>query len=417
MAAGLALFMAGPAAVHGETGGGAATLLDLQARSRTVVLGTARRHESLDDGRLLVHHLDVERPLRGTAAAGEVRVVEIRGATERPPLFAEGERAVVLLTPAPRLTYLAQTLPEGPHHAVVSGRAGVIPLAPGANGADVEAILQSLAEAAELPQGEARRQAVRDAAFAELATQNARLVADALLELRGLPGTFDLTSEEVGLLRRTLENDGLPAPLRARLLALLGERRWAGSAGAIAALPVRDPVVLRALLDARARLGVPADLEEVRRHLASPDPAVRAAAVSALATLDDPAALRELGGYATGADDGMVRAAAIEALGKSGRPEAVPYLTQTFETDDRRIQQASARALVRLPGDLGQDALLALVLADDTSSRSKRYAALLLIASTGGEHAAVERMKVEAQDPAVRELLEHGLKPHHSHDD
>src|SRR5581483_1582615 len=183
---------------------------------------------------------------------------------------------------------------------------------------------------------------------------------------------------------------------------------------ALAAAEADTPLVLTALLAARARLGHPADRAELAAYLGHRDPGVRAAAVRALARDDDPAALGEVGHYAVSDPDLGVRAAAIEALGASGRGDAVPVLTQTFETSERALQQRSAQALLAIGGPRVESALVDLALRGK-SPQSQAYATLLLIASLGRNHPAVRRIEAANPSPEVRELLAHGLQFRETH--
>src|SRR5207249_7196471 len=80
----------------------------LAAEATAVVLADVAQSEMLDDGRLAVYHLHVQRVLAGRHDEPAPRVVEIRGASRRPPLLTRGEHAVLLLRPAPALSYLAE---------------------------------------------------------------------------------------------------------------------------------------------------------------------------------------------------------------------------------------------------------------------------------------------------------------------
>jgi hypothetical protein len=242
-------------------------------------------------------------------------------------MLAEGDHVVLLLAPAKDLTYLRQQLGTDERWDPVGGREGIIPIASPTDVDRVAEILEEARAAEALPQGEARRVALRTLAFHELATGNPRLRADGLIELRLQTEPLVLTSEEIATLTAVLRDTSTPAPLRIGLMGLLAERRWDGAVAALTGAEADTPEVLRALLAARAQLGAPATREEIRRLLASDDPAVRAAAIEGLAQLDEPGVLTELGQYATGDDAVPVRAAAIEALGRSHRREAVPVLS------------------------------------------------------------------------------------------
>jgi hypothetical protein len=392
---------------------GVVPLRRLAARATLIVEARVRTTESLDEGRLLRHHLGTHRVLSGRVGTEGTAVVEIRGGSARPPILAEGDHVVLLLAPATDLTYLRQQLGTDPRWEPVGGRDGVVPVA---TPTDVEVVAEIIASgrAAEaLPEGAERDQALRRLAFRELGTTNPRLRADGLTELRRETGPLILSTEEITTLSAVLRDTAAPAPLRIGLLRLLGERGWEGAIAALTGAEADTPEVLRALLAARAQLGAPADRAEIQRLLASQDPAVRAAAIEALARLDEPGVLTELGQYATGDDAVPVRAAAIEALGRSHRPEAVPVLSQTFSSDDRTIRQTSARAFLEL-GEPADQALIDLAIEGNTPE-TRRYAALILVVARGPEHPSVKRLLAQDLDPAVTKLLTEGLHSNRAH--
>src|SRR2546425_910538 len=140
----------------------------LAPEATAVVLATGARTETFDADRLQVHRLRVERVLAGRLDEVEPGLVEIRGDAKRPPLLADGERAVLLLRPQPGLTYVTEHLGPGVFYTTVSGRVGVLQI--GAD-AEVEAIEQALAAGQRIGglDEEAAAAARRELAFTELA--------------------------------------------------------------------------------------------------------------------------------------------------------------------------------------------------------------------------------------------------------
>ena len=166
--------------------------------------------------------------------------------------------------------------------------------------------------------------------------------------------------------------------------------------------------VLAALLAARADLGV-LRRADVASQLTAKDPAARAAAVHALARTGDPAAFDEIARLATADPDPGVRTAAIDGLGESKRPEAMPILTRTFDAPDKTTMQHSARAMLAIGGDAADEALVNLALRGRTPE-SRRFAAYALVMTYGRNAPIVHRMEASNPPPEVRDLLEHGLK-------
>jgi hypothetical protein len=379
----------------------------LAAEASAVLVGDVTRTESYDEDRLRVHRIRVQRVLRGRLDEVEAGVLDIRGALQRPPLLTDGERVVLLVRPAPTLTYLTQHLPAGRYFSPVSGRDGIVAVG---SEAELEALEAAIASGAAARTRAARRRL----AFAALGGGNARLAADGLLELRGLEDLAPLAREEREVVGRVLRDARVPALTRIGLLELLGEREARDALPQVVAAAADTPAVLDAVLAARARLGAPADRDALGPYLAANDPAVRAAALRALALLDDPAALEEVGQRATTDPDSGVRVAAIEALGQSKRPGAVPVLSKTFGTSEREVKQASARAMMAIGGPAVENALVELALKGDTSE-TKTYAALILLLMHGRDHPAVHRLEASNPSPEVVELLEHGFEFRHSH--
>src|SRR5207245_11473307 len=79
-----------------------------------------------DNAGLQLHRPGIEPVLRGRLDDPEPGVIELAGGSHRTPLLVPGQHLVVLLRPAPRLSYLAQQLPEGKYFDTVGGRDGVV---------------------------------------------------------------------------------------------------------------------------------------------------------------------------------------------------------------------------------------------------------------------------------------------------
>jgi HEAT repeat protein len=383
-------------------------LRQLAAEATAAVLGDVGRTETYDEGRLLLHRIRVTRVLRGRIDVAEPAVVDILGDPNRPPLVVEGERAVFLLKPQPPLSYLDEQLPEGSRFAVVSGVDGVLTVG---TDAEVEAIERALAQGAAVAalDEEPARAACRKLAFTELASPSPRLALDALTELRQLPDVKGLTPEEVDGLGRALRDPRVDPTTRMGLIRLIGERGWREALPALGTALTDSPATLDAVLAARTALGTPPTRADLRPYLEEKDPKLRAVAARALARLDDPQALGDVGGLARNDPDVKVREAAVEALGKSGKPAAIPVLRETFASNERAIRQASARALIDMPGPVGDQALVELALQGRTSE-VQSYAALVLLVTRGRDSEAVRRLEQSNPSPAVRKLLEHGIE-------
>jgi HEAT repeat protein len=397
----------------GPPAGSARLLRALATEASAVVLASVARTDPFDEARIVVYRLHSERVLRGRLDAGEPAVVEIRGGSQRPPLLTDGQHVLLFLAPAPRLTYLAEQVGDEPLLAVVGDRDGIVPVGSEAERAALERALEERGRLAALD-ARAAAGAQRQLAFAELAAPSPRLVADAVGEMSALESLAPLEPAEVAAAGRALRDLRIDAATRARLATLLGERAGPEALPALAGAATDDATVLDAVLAARARLGAPASADEIGRWLAGADPSLRAAGVRALARQGDPAALAKVGYYAENDQDLTVRVAAVEALGASRAPAAVPVLSRTFAASEPELKQGSARALIQIGGPAVTDALVELALRGE-STETQTYAALVLVAARGRDDPAVERLLAAGPGPEVRALLEHGLEFRHSH--
>jgi hypothetical protein len=390
---------------------GVLTLRQIAADSTLVADGVVTHADSLDEDRLRVYHVRVDRVSKGPAAE-DLAIVEMRGAATRPPLLADGARVLVLLRPAPALSYLSQHLPEGPHWAISGGRDGIVPIASDDERRVVDEALAENARIAQLDDAEART-ARRALAFRELGTLHPRLAADALVELRHLDDVKHLEPDEVGALGRILATRTVSAVSRTGLAQLVGERGWKEAVPALRTAETETPPLFDAVLTARARLGAPPDRAEFARYLGAKDPTIRAAALRALAATSDPA-IGEIGYYATTDPDVDVRVAAIDALGSTKRSAAVPTLSRTLAMSDRSVRQASGRALIAIGGPAANDAFVDLAL-HGTDAETRSYAALLLVISNGRDSAPVQKVLAANPSGEVRDVIEHGLRWNHAH--
>ncbi len=386
----------------------------LAGEATAIVLADVARTEVFDENRLHVYRLHVVRALRGRVDEPEPAVVDIRGDSTRPALLNDGERAVMLLKPAPALSYLAQQMPPGVKPlALVAERDGVIPVG---NETESDAVERALVDAAAVAGLEeaAALAARRRLAFAELGGPSPRLAADGVTELRLLPALTPLADGETTVLGRALRERRIEPAARVRLIALIADRGATDALPALAAAVADTPAVLDALLAARARLGSFPSRSELAGYLGDDDPTIRAAAVRALARLDDPSALAEVGRYATTDKAATVRGAAVEALGATHRPTVLPILAHTFDDPDREVMQKSARAMIEIGGPAADDTLTGIALKGG-SVDTQRYAALLLVVTHGLDSAVVRHLAESNPSPEVRDVLEHGLEFHDTH--
>ena len=100
-------------------------------------------------------------------------------------------------------------------------------------------------------------------------------------------------------------------------------------------------------------------------------------------------------------DDALDRMDAVEALGESGRPEAVVPLSLALEDEDEDVREAAITALANIGGDEAAQALAIALQDKDTSVREEAVEAL---AEIGGDEAAQAlAIALQDKDTSVRE--------------
>ena len=379
------------------------TLRELAADSTAIVEGRITRSERLDDGHLWRHRLEVTRTLRGAVDGAVLSLVE-QGAPSDHGLLLSDAPVVVFLRPAPDHPALAGEPPDS-RFAPTGGRSGLVAIADDAARAAVDRALADGAVVRSLADADAARAAKRTMAFRELASGVPRLATDAVLELGQVDPLRDLTDAEVGALRAALASEAVPAPSRVALLGLLADRHAADALPAVVEASTESPALLDARFRTRAALGAPAGRAELAPHLASGDPAVRAAALRALAAALPDADVEEIARAARDDADLAVRVAAIDLLGGLGGPGALAALADGFVASDRTLRQAAGRAILTIGGPAASDTLLRLALhAEPPDARS--YAALLLVTASGRDSDPVRRLLASGPSPEVRRVLE-----------
>ena len=112
------------------------------------------------------------------------------------------------MEPAPSYSYLRQTLPgESALYRLAGGRDGIVPVGSDADVEAVASVLEASARMQAATDPTTRSTELRQLAFTLLGAEPPRLVADGVIELRRLPRTLSLTSEELEIMRRTLRRN------------------------------------------------------------------------------------------------------------------------------------------------------------------------------------------------------------------
>ncbi|HYB98373.1 MAG TPA: HEAT repeat domain-containing protein [Candidatus Limnocylindrales bacterium] len=384
------------------------TLRQLASQAPLIATVRAGALQEREQGRIRVYPLTVERVVHGERLPfSQILLVELRGASTRPPLLVDAGRAVVLLRPLPQVSYLREHVTEAHAYEAVGGRDGVVPFAGSEQGIEVAASILRAREAR-------TPQQIRNHAFSQLASSNGRLVEDAVQELAAMPALDALTQREHATLAIQLSNTSIPGQTRVLLMEALSRGSDRRLASLLAGAFTETARLLEAALRARARLGAPAGANELNVHLGSPDVGVRAAAVRTLAVSGHPYATAILADAIAEHEPRQVRLAAIDALGEMQDASALGALAAGFESDDRGIKQASARAILA-KGDAADDALIELALRG-TSKETRTYAAMLLLTRRPRTHPSVQRLASSRPSPDVLEVLEKGMQDTHAHE-
>jgi hypothetical protein len=250
--------------------------------------------------------------------------------------------------------------------------------------------------------------AVRAAVFDLLAARHPTLVGEgaaSLGEIAGLAG--NLTDEERSKLETVMDREDLAVRVRAGLVEAIAA---AGLQQLVPALrKPRGPRLTAACWDALAKLGSPVKGVDVEPYLKSPDPEWRRVAVRQLLQREGEGAIARAGDLAL--HDGViaVRRTAIDALGASKQPSALPALEKAYADPQFEIRQAAAGAIIAIGGRPAAETLTRL--AFDGPQEGQRLAVVGLFAlGIGKSDPIMRRIAQEHPDAGIRELAARGLE-------
>ncbi|MEW6272505.1 MAG: hypothetical protein AB1689_24775, partial [Thermodesulfobacteriota bacterium] len=243
-------------------------LHELLRGARTVVVGRVSQVTEYDSGRVAVAELSVARVIKGDAAAGPLRVVELRSLASVPPVLSRGEHVVAFLGPAARTSYLRQVLPPG-DYLQAPGREAVLSASAEEPVREAGAVVERLAAASREPEPDPakRRAAARALVFDELQARHPAVVEDGVAALAALPDLEPLSDDERSRLAAAIARDDLPVRLRERLLEQVAALGLEDMIGPLAALRSDDPAVVAASWRALRRLGAAPDERQIAREL------------------------------------------------------------------------------------------------------------------------------------------------------
>jgi HEAT repeat protein len=320
----------------------AAQLFDLADRSELVVWGRVEGVESFKDGKYQLYRVRAERVLKGSPPAdGVLSVVQDRLFEKTKPILADGVRSLVFAIPLPRYTLYREVLPEGTHYQWTERL-------------DTASDLASLADPNLLPPLErylalGDDQEARARFLAELAASpTPRLREGALASIEGHGELAPLL--DAAMLQPVavfLADERAPLTQRGDTLVRLGRAKAAGVGALAETVAAQGGPLLPAALDALASIGKPPPVDRLIGYSRSEDEALRLASVRGLVAADDPGAYDRVAAMIAEDPSEEVRIAALRALGQVQGPRVVAILKAALPARDKRQAAAAAEALGR----------------------------------------------------------------------
>lgn len=378
--------------------------------ARTVVRAHVSDLTEYDNGRLVVASLRVDESLTGTAQAGStLQVIEMRDLPTRPLFVAKGD-LIAFLVPTASNTYLAKHLPKGDYMSPVKTKPGTLIARSADDAAHLARLVQRVAGGpARDSDRDQRATASRQLGFDLLSASHPFLVEDGLITVAAIENLSESLSEsEQQVIDTALQRTDLPTRLRILLIQTVADRGLKQMIPALRA--IEAPELADASWDALSRLGAPPSSADTSEKLASREPAVRIAAIQQLLRQEKSAAVPRALQLARTDPDTKVRVAAIEAMGASGAPEAVPALEQVYTDPSWDTRQAVGRALTRVGGRTAAESFERLAFTGPQDGQ--RYATVLLLVTVQRDDPLVQRLIETHPNPEIRELAEHGLEVH-----
>lgn len=389
-------------------------LRDLSKAARVVVVGDVEGVTSYQEGRVVVASLRVETVLKGSLAgeASHVHVVERRD-LPIPPTFRQGEAVIAFLEAAPRSSSLNAVLPKGFYYSVVNLHDACLVAESPDSLAEMKRIVAGLLAESRRPRTDSARRALteRELAFELLSARHVALVNDGAASLTSIPvlaGT--LTSGEREILETALQRHDLPVRVRVALVLAVGK------AGLRETIPVLRTLsspaeVMAAAWQALDQLQAAPPPEMLEERLAAEDPEIRAAAVRELLRREGAAAVSKAAPLALQDPDPDVRIAAIEALGATGKVEALPPLERAFVDENVDMQQAAARAILAIGGQPAIDTFGGLIFTGPPMAQRYAFVCLMLTGINRSDP-LVKRIAETHPDESIRRLATHGVEVH-----
>lgn len=366
--------------------------------------------------RVTVAEVAVRETIAGAAPGAKVAIIEWRDFRSAPPLFETDRRVVGFLVPASMNSHLRSILPEGTYFELVQGEIRALGAASESEALELIDLVKRAVKLAKEPPVEpaARAAQERQVVFDLVAAPHPLLVKDAAASLTEIPGlAASLTSDEQTRVEQALARPDLPPAVRIALIEAIGA---AGLRALVPALRSLDePTMLPAAWDALARLGSPADPDQLKELLSSQRPQVRAAAVRELLDRAGEAAIAAARAIALRDPDTEARVAAIEALGGTKSAEALPVLESAFKDSSLEIRQAAVRALVSVGGRPAAESFGRLAFEAPSEDAQRHAVSALLLLRVPREDPVLKNIARNHPNEELRELATEGIEVGHHH--
>jgi HEAT repeat protein len=378
-------------------------------RAQLVVAAEVTSITPHDGGRANVAELHIERLLKGTYGEPQLNVVDLRPVVSLPPRFVPGRHVLTFLAPLKMNTYLEQHLPRGTYFAPVEPPDRQLAAESAAELAEIADIVARIAASNRAPEQDRGTQAAasRKLVFDLLAARHPTLVAEGVASLGAIPDLADsLTDDERRRLEAALDREDLDVRLRVDLVKAIA---GGGLRQVIPALrKLRGPRLTAACWGALADLGSPVEAADLEQHLKSTDPEWRRVAIRQLVRRERAAAIARAGDVALHDTVFAVRKTAIDALGATKLPEALPTLERAYADPMFEIRQAAAGAIITIGGHPAAETLARL--AFDGPKDGQRFAVVgLFVLGIEKNDPLMRRIAREHPEQAIRELAERGL--------
>lgn len=364
-----------------------------------------------DNGRVAVASLRVGQVLKGSAPKGNVSVVEMRDLPV-PPLFETGRDVIAFLTTGARNSYLAKHLPAGEYLSPVKVKPGVVTALSAADAESLARIVDRLVPGGQQPERDLTKRIAsgRALAFDLLAASHPVFVEDGITTVTGIDRlAASLTADEQLIIEKTLDRADLLARIRVLLIQTIAALDLKQLVPALRR--IESPELADAAWAALTKLKAAPAREDMEQRLASTDAQLRSAAIQQLLRQDKAEAIPRAAQVAKTDPDIDVRVAAIEALGTTGAPEAVPVLENIYAVPTWETRQAVGRALMHIGGRTAAEAFERM--AFTAPPDAQRFAVVMLMLSVPRDDALLQRVIAKHPDPELRELAEHGVAGHH----